>query len=180
MTENRVMKGMLLSVGFISLMSSIAFAQDAPAPQTQAPSAPTVQPSSLQLPSGNGVWAALVRRSGGIAGVSLTVTVNSEKKLNCTSCQKELTRTLSETEFRSTIPSFSFEIAPIPDDLPRAQANSTPISFCMDCFSTHITIQRRNDEGKIETYAATWNDLTTGSAPAEFVKLANTILALAK
>jgi len=162
---------MLLSAGLISLVASIALAQE---PQA-------VQPTNVQLPNGNGVWVVLVRRSGGFAGGSVTVTVNSEKKLNCTACEKEpISRTLSENAFRSAIPSFTFGIPPIPDDVPRSQSDLPPISFCLDCFSTHITIQRRNAEGKIETYAATWNDVTAASAPAEFVKLANTILALAK
>ena len=144
----------------------------------------TVRPAKVRLPQGNGVWVVFIRRSGGFAGTHLEVTVNSERKLHCAVCKTgEQSRTLPQAAFESATPSFSFGIAPVSVD-PQADSlpssSGLPVSFCRDCFVTHITIQRRDANGKIETYAATWDDVTASAAPAEFVKLAKTIIDLAK
>jgi len=169
------MKGRIFTIaGLLGLSAIFVFGQ------TPAATLPFVQPSNVSLPDGNGVWVVLVRRTGGFAGLTREVTITSEGKLNCAQCTKEgISRTLSTAALQSATPSFSFGVAPwspLPPDVP---ARLPAVSFCMDCFATHITIQRRDAEGKTETYTAAWDDVTTGQWPAEFVKLANTILALA-
>jgi hypothetical protein len=116
------------------------------------------------------------------------VTVDSAGKLLCPQCKDDrISRTLSGEALKSATPSFSFGIAPTtlaPQADTRAGAK-TPVapprvSGCSDCVSTHITIQRRDAQGKVEIYTAEWDNLTAASAPPEFVKLVNAIIALAK
>jgi hypothetical protein len=172
---------LILSIlGLLALPPLSAFAQETPPP----PSPLQVRPADVRLPEGNGVWVVLIRRSGGFAGVSLESTVNSERTLDCTICKSDqVSRTLSQLAFQSATPSFSFGIAPVSLDSQAGTlppATHPPLSVCRDCFVTHITIQRRDPGGTIETYAATWDDVTARSAPAEFVTLAKTIIDLTK
>ena len=158
-------------------------ANPAPPASSSAQTTVGVTPSRVNLPEGNGVWVVLIRRTGGFAGVSQEVTVNSTGKLNCALCRDDgISRNLSGTAFQSVTPSFSFGVAPVEIAPQSGNASATAAlqTFCRDCFRTHITIQRRDADGKVETYAATWDDLTSGQQPSEFVRLADSILGLAK
>lgn len=178
----------VLLLALLVVSAPAAFSQEAlqnpgqanPAEQPSAQNIATVPPSNVLLPEGNEVWVVLVRRTGGFAGVSLEITVNSTGKLSCELCKDERIRKLSGTALRSATPTFSFGVAPVDIPTQADPTTSVPISFCQDCFRTHITIQRRDAAGKVETYAALWDDITSGRQPAEFVRLAKTILDLAK
>jgi hypothetical protein len=156
----------------------LAFSQETL--QNPAGVASATPTQNLTLPEGNGTWVMLVRRTGGFAGIAVEAILNSERKFTCASCRDQsVSRTLSQTAFQSAVPSFSFGIVPL-DEPVASPASPAPVSFCMDCFTTHIRIQRRDAQGKIETYAASWTDVTAAAAPPEFVKLARTIIDLAK
>src|SRR5262245_6833604 len=111
------LSGLLAVLPVISAQETTQTARGAAEPaisQAPAPTVLTVRPSKVTLPEGNGVWVVLIRRSGGFAGVSLEVSVNSERKLNCTLCKNDqVSRSLTETALQSVTPSFSFGIAPL-------------------------------------------------------------------
>lgn len=152
-------------------------------PPPAGPETPTVKPAVFsQLPEGNSVWVVHLTRTGGFAGISIALTLTSEGKFACPACTNQtISRTLSQRDLRSVTPSFNF--ASVADG--NTAAIPTPVSeplftMCSDCISTRITIQRRDSAGKIETYTRSWNDVSVSTVQPEFIKLADTILSLAK
>ncbi|HET9942461.1 MAG TPA: hypothetical protein VFR05_03910 [Terriglobia bacterium] len=136
--------------------------------QNPAPAAPLMQ-TLPGLPEGNAVWVVRVTRTGGYAGVWREITLNSERKLTCTSCADQSSRTVPAEIIQSVTPSFNFGDSIVPED-------AVASVMCMDCMTTRILVQRRNMEGSIESYSASWNEVTTARVPSEFVKLARAIL----
>ena len=144
----------LLLVASLLLSSVVSSAQD--------PS--LLQPASLKLAKGKGVWAIQIHRSGGIAGTTKDMTITSDGKVQCTPPELACRNALSPEE-----------LAAWSDLVFRAPQLKSPnfLSLtCNDCYLTAITVRRRPTKGKEQTLFAYWDDASLGMPPGELVKIA--------
>ena len=132
-----------------------------------------LKPASLQVPKNEGAWAVRVMQSGGLAGQSQDVAVTSVGELSC----------LPESEGRcAKVKSGDVvqSIVGLMDPKLFRNSKSSLGDSCRDCIVTSITIGRRDEKGKVETYFAYWDDVTASKAPFQLVRIATTLMASVK
>jgi len=178
MRSCRVAPGVVLTL--CMTVSSLTAQDSRPAEATQFEATPA------QLPRGNNAWSVRVVRSGGFMGQMLTLTLTSEGKLGCISCADAgVSRTLSNEALVAVAPAFDPRALLVSQSTVKVvkpgQSVALDLSpWCRDCFVTRITVQHRDSDGKVKTYAASWDDVTAAGVPVDLVKLANSIVSLVK
>ena len=175
------MRQATLSAGMILLFAMTLFAQDS-SQETRGLEQFEVTPA--ELPTGNNAWSVRIVRSGGFAGVTLSATLASDGKLGCASCASQ-PKVLSREDLLSILPSPDLKTALVGNSTVRTvkpgdKISVLPLSVCGDCFVTRVTLQHRDDSGNIETFFVAWDDVTAAGAPADIVRLANSIASLVK
>jgi hypothetical protein len=172
-----------LQLGLMLFVSGALLAQEArPDPQDASQFEATPAP----LPNGNNVWSVRMVRSGGFAGRTLTATATSDGTLTCFSCADGTkSRSLSSEDLRAIVPTGDLKAALAGNSTVKAvkpgeKLALLPSGLCRDCFVTRMIVQHRDSQGKVETYLASWDDVTAAGAPAELVRLAGALSSLAK
>ena len=125
-----------------------------------------------KLPEGEGAWVVLVISRGGILGVGRgDVALNS---LGEVVCKPE--KACAGPPRAGALKSLS-EAAVA---LATKKAEIKPGSACNDCYSTMLTLQRREPDGKVRTYAFHWDDLSAAQLPADVLRLYDAATAAAR
>jgi hypothetical protein len=160
----------MVSLLWLTVFASVLSAQTDP---RAAQAATLLKPASLQVPKGEGAWAVRVMQGGVSAGQSSDVAVTSVGELTC----------LPESEGRcSKVNSGEVlqSVTALMDPKLLRNSKSALGDSCRDCPITSITISRRDEKGKIDTYFAYWDDVTAAKAPFQLVRIATTLLASVK
>jgi len=132
-----------------------------------------LKPASLQVAKGEGAWAVRVMQSGGITGQPIDVGLTSIGEL---ACLPESEGRCSKADSGEVLKS----VAALLDPKLLRNSKSTLGDSCRDCIVTSITIGRRDEKGKIDTYFAYWDDVTAAKAPFQLVRIATTLVASVK
>jgi hypothetical protein len=124
-------------------------------------------------------------RSGGFTGLTLVATLTSDGEVACVECARTFSRTLSKEDLLAVVPPSDLKAALVGNSTVKAikpgeKVKIAPPVLCRDCFVTRMTVQHRDSNGKVETFFVSWDDVTASGAPAELVKLANSIVSLMK
>jgi len=139
----------------------------------KASSAPTPGPPQVELPKGNGAWALRVVRTGGFTGDSfMDITIISTGHVIFDSGQGQRESTLSPDVLKMLGP------AVLSAKFPQIPNPGNDSGGCYDCYTTVMTVRRREPKGKERTYSATWVPTTVGSVPEDFVSISRLALGL--
>jgi len=169
-------------VAFLSLLlvAATAAAQEARQDVRESVQFDTLPP----LPNGNNVWSVRMVRSGGFAGITFTATLTSEGKIACIECVRNFSMDFSKEDLIAIVPSSDLKAALVSNSTVKAvkpgEKMTILTSMCRDCFVTRMTVQHRDASGNVQTFFASWDDVTASGAPAELVRLANSIASLVK
>jgi hypothetical protein len=147
------------------MLASVLTAQSDTRP---AQFAALLKPASLQVPKGEGAWAVRVMQGGG-AGQSSDIGVTSVGELTCLPEGEGRCSKLNSGEVLQSV-------AALVDPKLLRNSKSGLGDSCRDCVITSITIGRRDEKGKIDTYFAYWDDVTAAKAPFQLVRIATTLL----
>ena len=100
------------------------------------------------------------------------ISVSSEGKILCTASALHCPKDFVASGLRPFIEAIRFGAAPI--------LNPAPAGICNDCLTRTIVIQRRDADGRLRSYTATWNDLNASAIPPEVMKLYESVVTLAR
>jgi len=131
-----------------------------------------LQPASLKLSKGKGVWAIQIHRVGGLTGATKDMTISSDGKVQCSPAELPCRSTLSSEELK--VWSDGVFNAPV------SKSSNFLSNTCNDCYITAITVRRRNAKGKEQTLFAYWDDSASGVPPAELVKIVQSANSIGK
>ena len=131
-----------------------------------------LQPASLKLSKGKGVWAIQIHRVGGLTGATKDMTISSDGKVQCSPPEAACRSALSSEELKSWTDLVFNASGP--------KSSNFLSGTCNDCYITAITVRRRNTKGKEKTLFAYWDDSSSGSPPAELVKIVQSANSLGK
>jgi hypothetical protein len=140
--------------------------------QSASPSAKP-EPPTLDLPKGDNAWALRVVRSGGLnADTFLDVTIKSTGQLTIDSGQGKRESTISTNMLMMLGP------VVLSAKFPKVASPGAVPAGCFDCYTTVITVRRREPKGKERTYSAAWVPTAVGSVSEEFVSISRLALGL--
>jgi hypothetical protein len=131
----------------------------------------TSDPPPVKLPKGEDAWAVHVVRSGGLTAVTFKdITIKSTGQMTIDSGQGKRETTVSPAALKmlgQAVLSAKFPKMPNASDDPAG---------CYDCYTTAMTVRRREPKGKDRTYSGVWVPTTVGSVPEDFVSIVQLVL----
>jgi hypothetical protein len=127
----------------------------------------------LSLPDGANAWVVEITSTGGLTGHGAgDIAVSSDGQVHCATpgmkCPKDFDTS---------------SLAPLVDALPfgRQTVLIPPGgATCNDCINRTIFIRRRNADGVVQAYSASWNDLTASQLPRAVLRLYDSVLRLSR
>jgi len=133
-------------------------------------------PTPVAVPDDAGAWAIQINSGGGFAGTrSDSVTVTSAGGVTCVG-EKSSARNLLPTSLEV----LSQLVAAVRlNASPSDQVDQRPTSMCSDCYSTTLTLSRREANHKVKTYMTTWDTVTRAHVPKDLDQLYETVVRLA-
>jgi hypothetical protein len=128
---------------------------------------------SVDLPKGEDAWAVRVVRSGGLnADTFRDITIKSTGQLTIDWGQGKQEATLSPDALKTLGPLV------LSAGFPQMANTGIHPGGCNDCYTTAITVRRRERKGKERTYSAAWAPVTVGSTPENYVSISRLVLGL--
>ena len=130
----------------------------------------------LAVPDEAGGWAIQIKSGGGFAGTkSDSVSVTSAGGVACDGPNSSAGRLLpTNLEVLSQLVAAVRLKASTYDQVGQRQT-----SMCSDCYSTTLTLSRREANHKIKTYMTTWDTVTRAQVPKDLDQLHETVVRLA-
>jgi hypothetical protein len=130
----------------------------------------------VAVPDDARAWAIQINSGGGFIGIrSATVTVTSAGDVTCDGA-KSSTGNLLPTNLEvlsQLVAAVRFNASP------SDQMDQRPTSMCSDCYSTTITLSRREANHKVKTYMTAWDTVTRAHVPKDLDQLYETVVRLA-
>ena len=162
------MRDLGLLVALVTTSAIFGFAQEKAADKGSnatklADSASPLKAASLEVPKGEASWAVRLIRTGGLAGRPLDISITSTGEVKCTPPEGACP-SISQNDLRN--------LAALVDPKLLRNSKSSLSDECRDCFVNRITIGRRDEKGKVQTYFAYFDDVTTAKAPFQMVRIA--------
>jgi hypothetical protein len=128
-------------------------------------------PPKVDLPEGQEAWAVRVIRSGGLSGETFRdITIDSAGQLTVDTRDGRQETTLSPDALRmlgQLVLSAKFS---------KWTNHSNDPAGCYDCYTTALTVRRRERKAKDRTYSGVWVPTTAGSVPEDFVSIVQMVL----
>jgi len=157
----------------IVLVSSISFLLGSSAFRVGQIVAPSIGTPSVNLPKGQNAWAVHVVRVGGLTGDgSGDIKITSENKVTCGDPDAHCKGALMPSDFR-----LLSELI-LSSQFAKTKKQSSESLPCFDCFTTAITVRRREAKNKDRSYSGKWESSTTGTVPPDLIRIAQKVLAL--
>ena len=171
------MRQLWLPVAVAAAIATAGFSQSedkdkVAAATRQAEAASPLKPAALEVPTGEGSWALRIIRTGGLAGRALDISVTSAGDVKCAAADAGCPKAISEKDLKS--------LGVLVDPKVLRTGKSSLGDSCRDCFVTRITVGRRDDKGKVQTYFGYFDDTTAAKTPFQLVRIVTDVTALIK
>jgi hypothetical protein len=128
-------------------------------------------PPKVDLPEGQDAWAVRVIRSGGLTGETFRdITINSTGQLTIDSKQGKQEILISSDDL------MKLGHMVLSGKFSKWTDRGHDAAGCYDCYTTALTVRRRERKGKERTYSGTWVPTTVGSVPEDFVSIVQQVL----
>jgi hypothetical protein len=132
--------------------------------------------ASVPIPGDADAWVVQIISGGGVAGTEAdTITMTSAGDVVCNGAQSATGKLLpTNLDTLSQLVVAVRLTASTSDQLPQR-----PTSMCSDCYSTTLTLSRREANHKVKTYMTTWDTVTRAHVPKDLDQLYETVVRLA-
>lgn len=158
---------MLCSLAVLIALAPFQLAQDPPdkgvVATKLAEAASPLKAAGVEVPKGESAWAMRLIRTGGVAGRALDIAVTSSGEVKCMPADG-MCPSLSAKDLQA--------LAALVDPKLLRNSKSSLSDGCRDCMVSRITVARRDDKGKVQTYFAYFDDVTAAKAPFQMVRIA--------
>ena len=129
--------------------------------------------SPVDVPEGAGAWAVQILTTGGILGngkgdLVLTSAGNFSRNQSLLTESKPFTfETLQPTAQLISKVQISEPVKPFLQQI----SQSSNASLCSDCYKTTFILSRREADGKVKTFVATWDAVTKTQVAEEVLQI---------
>jgi hypothetical protein len=136
-------------------------------------------PHKVELPEGQDAWAVRVIRSGGLSGETFRdITVQSTGQLTIDTRDGKQEITISPDALSTISPDALRMLSQMVLSAKFAKSSNRghDTAGCYDCYTTALTVRRRERNGKERTHSGVWVPTTVGSVPEDFVNIVQMVL----
>lgn len=148
--------------------------------KSSAVNSPQIANPLLAVPAAQNAWTIEIHTSGGLTGNgagNFAITSEGNFALDKFDEQSKLASLDALQPLIESVKKSSFQNQTSVGKTINGGAGSTP-SYCNDCITTTIRIHRREADGTIKTFSASWDDVTAGQVGEDFRRIYEQAIAL--